>query len=113
MTDFLLCSECFQDQGLKLDAQTFGNDDASTCPNCGATSGKKLTQKAVGALAHRFFTWGTLLRLAEYEKSKIIENLALFGRPVEKGDVKVKCIDKIIINRVDYGFHFGPVYQRL
>jgi hypothetical protein len=51
-------------------------------------------------------------RLAEYEKSKIIENLALFGRPVAKGDVKVKCIDRVIINRVDYGIHFGPVFER-
>ena len=51
-------------------------------------------------------------RLADYEKSKIIENLALFGRPVEDGRVKVKSIDKVIINRVEYGVHFGPVYER-
>src|ERR1700733_5593825 len=74
MTDFLLCSECFQDQGLKLDANNFGSEDASNCPNCGAASGRKLTQKAIGALAHRFFTQGTLLRLEYGAAPRIVGN---------------------------------------
>ena len=45
----------------------------------------------------------------DYERSKIIRNLALFGRPIESGLVKVECINKMTMHKVDYGFHFGPV----
>ena len=45
----------------------------------------------------------------EYERAKTIPNLALFGRPIEEGQVQVRCINKLILRRVDYDFHFGPV----
>jgi hypothetical protein len=48
-------------------------------------------------------------QLADREKSKIIRNLALFGRPIEQGVVGVRCINKVILNHVEYGIHFGPV----
>lgn len=48
-------------------------------------------------------------QFAEREKSKIIRNLALFGRPTEEGHVHVRCIDRLILSRVAYGVHFGPV----
>jgi hypothetical protein len=62
MVDFTLCSNCFRDQGLKLDAEHFGEADDSVCPNCKATTGRKLSKDAIAALAHRFFVWGTVLR---------------------------------------------------
>ena len=40
--------------------------------------------------------------------SQVIENLALFGRPIEKGTVIVKCINKLVLNRVIYDVQFGP-----
>ena len=63
MTDFLLCSTCFQDEGLKLDAGQIGVTDDSACPNCGNTNGRKLTKELLVHLAHRYFVWGTILRL--------------------------------------------------
>jgi hypothetical protein len=48
-------------------------------------------------------------QLQEYEQAKAIPNLAIFGRPVTEGKVKVHCINKLIINRVAYEFHFGPI----
>jgi hypothetical protein len=47
-------------------------------------------------------------QLQDLEQSKAIPNLALFGRPVSSGAVEVGCIDRIIISRVGYEFHFGP-----
>lgn len=44
----------------------------------------------------------------EHEQTKTIPNLALFGRPIASGNVAVKCIDRLIINKVGYDFHFGP-----
>jgi hypothetical protein len=47
--------------------------------------------------------------LAEYERRKTIRNLALFGRPIERGVVSVECVNRIVIRQVDYGLQFGPV----
>lgn len=49
--------------------------------------------------------------LKSYAKSQIIENLALFGRPVEEGKVDVKCINRAIINKINYGITFGPIIK--
>src|SRR5438094_4051774 len=63
MTDYALCSNCFHDQGLRLDAECIGIEDSSACPKCGAITGRKLTSKTAAHLAHRFFVWGTIQRL--------------------------------------------------
>jgi hypothetical protein len=44
----------------------------------------------------------------EIEESLSIPNLALFGHPVADGKVAVRCINKLIVRRVDYEYHFGP-----
>lgn len=62
MTDTMLCSDCFHDHGLRLDADRIGAADNSACPNCGSAAGKKLDEQLVEALAHRLFVWGTLRR---------------------------------------------------
>jgi len=41
-----------------------------------------------------------------------ISNLALFGRPIANGSVAVRCIDRAILNKVEYTIHFGPLYRR-
>ena len=60
----LACSLCFSDHGLRLDAEKFEPDYPAgmPCPNCHAVGGKMLPKKAVGALAHRFFVWGSMRR---------------------------------------------------
>lgn len=68
----LLCSECFNDQGLRLDARMIGMVDSSTCPNCGATGAVKLDEERLSALAHRFFVWGSLLR-SDYGAAPFIQ----------------------------------------
>lgn len=60
--NYIACSECFEDQGLRLDAWRLGEEDESACSNCGCPSGKKLTDKLLAKLAHRFFVWGSLLK---------------------------------------------------
>lgn len=44
----------------------------------------------------------------EDEQAKVIPNLAIFGRPIEQGNVAVESINKLILSRVAYDFHFGP-----
>jgi hypothetical protein len=65
--------------------------------------------ETVTGISHRRFS-----KLADYEKSKIVPNLGIFGRPIHDGTVEVKCINKLILTRVEYDFIFGPVgYQRI
>lgn len=45
----------------------------------------------------------------EHEQATAIPNFAIFGRPIENGALIVECINKLILNRVTYDFHFGPV----
>ena len=61
MLSIVACSECFCDQGLRLDAQQLGENDSSAvvCPNCGSTTGSKLTSEILSRLAYRFFVWGS------------------------------------------------------
>lgn len=72
MTDFALCSNCFQDQGLRLDAARIGVVDDSVCPNCGAKTGRKLSRDLIPNLAHRFFVWGTIQR-GNYGAAPVVE----------------------------------------
>ena len=48
-------------------------------------------------------------KLAEQEQSKIVANLAVFGRPVEQGKVEIRSINRLVLRKVQYDFHFGPV----
>lgn len=57
-----LCSTCFQDQGLRLYSHEIGIFDDVPCPNCHATTGRKLDARRLHQIAHRFFVWGTLER---------------------------------------------------
>ncbi len=58
--EILLCSNCFRDEGLKIDAYNIGIDNNDVCPKCKSTSGKKLTKRLVHTLCHRFFVRGTV-----------------------------------------------------
>jgi RES domain len=62
VNDVIACSECFTDQGLKLDAKQIGFEDIRVCPNCSNDKGRKLSISELSELAHRFFVWGSFLR---------------------------------------------------
>ena len=54
-------------------------------------------------LSHRRWLGAT-----EEELSKIVPNLAIFGHPIAEKTVDVVGINRLMINRVEYGFSFGP-----
>jgi RES domain len=45
----------------------------------------------------------------EYARKNTISNLALFGRPVADGSVRIRSINRVILDKVEYKLHFGPV----
>lgn len=44
-----------------------------------------------------------------HEQANAVPNLGVFGHPVEEGKLEVRCIDRLMLNRVEYGVHFGPI----
>lgn len=72
MPKYSLCSACFINEGLRLDAERLGVDEDGACETCGSTSGRKLSLAAAEALAHRFFVWGSLHR-TEYGSAPVIQ----------------------------------------
>jgi hypothetical protein len=51
-------------------------------------------------------------QLKRFAKSQIIPNIALFGRPIKEDFIKVDCINRVLINLVDYKLSFGPAYNK-
>ncbi|MGU3544509.1 RES family NAD+ phosphorylase [Methylobacterium sp. A52T] len=60
--EVILCSDCFQNQGLILDARRLGIDTPEPCPHCRSQTGAKLTSERVLDLAHRFFSVGSFVK---------------------------------------------------
>lgn len=111
----LLCSNCFSNEGLRIDAAKVGFENGDSCPNCRSVSGRKLTKVLIKKLCHRFFVRGTITRCKfggspkDYAQTQTIPNIALFGRPIKDDKLRVDCINRIVINRVEYDCIFGPV----
>lgn len=42
-------------------------------------------------------------------KSDLIPNIALFNFPIKEGKIKVENINRILINKINYDFTFGPL----
>ena len=56
------CAECFENEGLRLDAAAIGREHSSVCPRCGAIGGTKLTKRSLAGLARSFFVQESLHR---------------------------------------------------
>lgn len=105
----LLCSDCFVDEGLRIDAYKHGLEKKGDCPNCKSPNGRKLTKHHIEALAWRFFVSGTTVRGAFGAAPVIQFNESHYGKsdispsPWLKGDVK------LIEDAAKIGFfHYGP-----
>lgn len=112
--DRLLCSNCFTDEGLRLDAQKIGIDEGNRCPQCGSSAGRKLTKELVRELCYRFFVRGTIKRF-EYGGTPLIQmneqhfnNSDIHVSPWLTNDVK------LIENAGEIGlFYYGPRFWML
>src|SRR5690242_18451398 len=107
MAEVALCSNCFHDQGLRLDAEQIGAIENSACPNCGSTTGRKLNGPLVELLAHRFFVWGTIHR-SEYGAAPAVE----FNRDRKTNislSVWLERDVRLMERAIGVGFfHYGP-----
>ena len=64
----VLCSACFKEQGLRINAERFQSDpnletDEAVCQACRQSGGRKLSVDRVGLVAHSYFVRGSMVRL--------------------------------------------------
>jgi hypothetical protein len=107
MINYIACSECFEDQGLRLDARRLGDEENIDCPNCGKPNGQKLSENSLESLAYRFFVWGSLHK-CDFGGAPIIQfnqhqNTSIDVSQWLKNDIQ------IFENLLGVGFfHYGP-----
>lgn len=76
-----ICSECFNDEGLKLTCEKFGINKNIICPNCNKTNGRKITKELLSEISWEYFVNGSsyqsefggssLLMFNEYQKTDV------------------------------------------
>jgi hypothetical protein len=106
---YLLCSDCFIDEGLRIDATKHGVSQQVACPNCNSMEGSKLTKKHIEDLAWRFFVSGTTVR-CEYGAAPVIQcNEYHYGKSDISPSAWLKNDIKLIEDAAHIGFfHYGP-----
>lgn len=57
-----LCSDCFRNSGLRIEAKKLGLANSERCAHCGLTTGAKLSHHDIEEVAHRFFVRGSMVR---------------------------------------------------
>jgi hypothetical protein len=72
-TEYLLCSECFQDEGIRLLSLKYGEAEFETlCTSCMKSKGAKLTKEVLQKIGHSFFVKGTTHK-TDYGHAPIIQ----------------------------------------
>jgi len=108
MTEVVLCSNCFNDQGLRLDAINIGIDKNGLCPQCKTKNGRKLNKELVKKLAYNFFVRGTVHRtyfggapVIQFNEQQY-KNSSIYVPKWLKDDIKL-IEDTIKVGFFDYG----------
>lgn len=70
--EIALCSDCFQDPGLRMDAERVGIEADGACPVCGSATGRKLDKQRIASVARSFFVWGTMSR-SDYGAAPVVQ----------------------------------------
>lgn len=105
----ILCSNCFVDEGLQLDAIKIGFESSEECPQCRNANGKKLAIEHIEMLAGRFFVRGTTVR-GDYGAAPVIQcNSHHYGKSTISLSQWLKADIKLIEETLKIGFfHYGP-----
>lgn len=112
--EILVCSNCFTDEGLRLDAIKIGKDNPQPCPNCQDALGKKLGYTELYELANIFFVYGSTFR-TEYGAANAIQ---FNEHHYKSSDLSVpewlKNDLELISEKLKVGFfHYGPRLWRV
>ena len=109
-----LCSECFSDRGLALEAEKIGRKSDSRCPQCKSRSGAKLSKTAIYELATKFFRHGTFVK-TEFGGAP---RLRLINQGRNRSQVRfpdwLKSDARLIESKLGMSIsHYGPAIWRV
>jgi len=107
--EILLCSDCFKDEGLKINAYHIGLTDEKNCPNCNSAKGRKLNRQLIDKLTYQFFVIGTIHK-TDFGGAPIVQSNE---QHKDKTDIEVsvwlKADLKILTKFGTMGlFYYGP-----
>lgn len=77
--DFIVCSDCFKDLGLKMEAENFGIKTKHVCPNCKSRNGAKFDKERLNNLCFHFFVQNSAYKLVYGGAPKIQYNEAHYN----------------------------------
>lgn len=105
----ILCSNCFTDEGLRIDAAKHGFEQQGECPNCKSSEGRKLTKEHIKGLAWRFFVGGTTIRLKYGAAPAIQFNEYHYGKSDIVPSPWLENDIQLLEDAAKVGFfHYGP-----
>jgi hypothetical protein len=110
----VLCSDCFVDHGLTIEARKLGHRSRRTCRNCHSVAGAKLYQDEIEEVARRFFVYGTRIR-SEFGGAPVLQfNSWHAGRPEVRFPKWLDADARLIEATLNVGlFYYGPPLWRL
>lgn len=116
MREFIavLCSDCFDDRGLQIEAERIGRSAAYACPNCGSPSGAKLRQEDLEPLLVEFFWNGSFFRAEFGGAHRLVSNPYRYGERDVEFPKWLEHDARLLEERLRVGlFHYGPPLWRL
>lgn len=106
---FILCSKCFTDFGLQIDAEKIGVENNSECSNCKSKCGRKLNNELLHELIYEYFVLGSISKhkygsspRLQYNEHHYNDNSFSIGYSIDKDIRLLESTLKIGI------FHYGP-----
>ncbi len=109
-TQFVLCSNCFKNLGISVEAEKIGHASPCNCPRCGAVAGMKLTQENLRTLQTNFFVAGS--RVSAYYPSPI----GMGGAELSTSEFEPNTWADYLLLKENTGvelFWYGPPLWRL
>jgi RES domain len=105
----ILCSQCFSDNGLRIEAEKIGSPTNSACPHCARGDGKKLTEDNLQELVIEFFCNGSVHRADFGAACRLASNSHHCGEREVEFPFWLKDDVRLLEDKLHVGlFHYGP-----
>jgi len=109
-----ICSDCFTDHGLRLEAANLGSARPGRCPHCGSETGRKLHEDQLEDLLVEFFWNGSYFRTDFGGAHRLVSNPYRYGEREVGFPPWLEADAYFLEDRLKVGlFHYGPPLCRL
>ena len=109
-----LCSDCFIDHGLGIEARKIGRKSRRPCRNCHSVAGAKLYHNNIEELARRFFVYGSWIRTEFGGASALQFNSWHHDKREVSFPASLKPDARLVEDALGVGFfHYGPPLWRI